>query len=63
MEEKNGIKTSARAEVTDLVVLFHFESENASEVETHRETEQRAGESESCPCIRVGCGWEHFGIA
>lgn len=61
MEEKRpGIKISDGAEVTDRVDLFHFGSENASEIETPRET---AGESESCPCSRVGCGWEHFGVA
>lgn len=62
-EKRPGIKSSAPAEVTDRAVLFHFGSANASEMETHRETVQRAGESESCPCARVGCGWEHLGIA
>lgn len=39
MEEKRpGIKISAGAEVTDRVDLFHFGSENASEIETPRET-------------------------
>lgn len=39
MEEKRpGIKISAGAEVTDHVDLFHFGSENASEIETPGET-------------------------
>lgn len=39
MEEKRpGIKISDGAEVTDRVDLFHFGSENASEIETPRET-------------------------